>query len=193
MFPPVIVNFLTTYFIPTIYFGSFFLGEAAILPAAFLSAQGIYSPIAVFGIALIGTVSSDSIWFFLGEPLFKRFGSWKRYEEKMVHIQNKLHGFTGKRPYLMLLFIKFFYGARVLTIMYVASRRVKYRTFLLFNTLGTLPWLAVLISIGWLAGRNIVNAVNLFGNIRLALSAIILALIVVKLASVWIRRKVLGE
>ena len=111
----------------------------------------------------------------------------------MVHIQNKLHGFTGKRPYLMLLFIKFFYGARVLTIMYVASRRVKYRTFLLFNPLGTLPWLAVLISIGWLAGRNIVNAVNLFGNIRLALSAIILALIVVKLASVWIRRKVLGE
>ena len=147
-----IVNLLSAYQLPAVFFGAFFFGETVILTAAFLAGQGTWSIESVFWLSLAGTVTSDSLWFLLGQTFFKFTKRWEKYQDQYQTFLIKLEKITGQRPFLSLLFIKFLYGTRILTILYLSIRKVRYATFLLFNTVGTILWLSVMIFVGWWEG-----------------------------------------
>ena len=188
-----IVSLLVTYQMPAIFLGAFFFGETVILTAAFLAGQGIWSVASVFWLSLVGTVVSDSLWFVLGQAFFKFTKRWEKYQDKYQTFLLKLETITGRRPFLSLLFIKFLYGTRILTILYLSIREVRYFTFLLFNTVGTILWLLVMISIGWLVGRGAMNVADVFYKVEYALTALVLLIVLYRIIAAWLGKKITNK
>lgn len=184
-----IIKILSSYQIPAILLGTFFFGETVIITAAFLSTRGIWSPIDVFWLSLVGTTLSDSLWFFFGQYLLDAAHRWEKYQPKYRKLADMLEKISGKRPFVSLLFIKFLYGTRILTIIYLSLREIRFSIFLIFDTLGTIFWLAVMILIGWLAGKGIADIIPIFNKLEYALLVLVLLLIIVKIISLWARKK----
>ncbi len=192
-FSVIIVNLLSFYQLPAIFWGAFFFGETVVITAAFLSAQGIWSLLNVFWLALAGTLISDALWFLFGKSFLKLLNRWQRYQQKHDKFVKKLERILGRRPFLVLLFIKFLYGTRILTIIYLSLRKIRFRTFLIFNTIGTLVWLVVMIAIGWLAGKGIANVIPVFHRIGYALSLLVLFLIIFKVITSWLGKRIIKK
>lgn len=188
-----IVELLTAYQLPAIFVGSFFFGETVIITAGFLSAQGYWSLFNVFWLAFLGTIVSDTLWFLFGQQLLTYLHKWDRYQAKTTQLLKKMQQLSGERPFLILLFIKFLYGTRILTIMYLSIRRVGLWTFVLYDSLGSLIWLAVIVPIGWLAGKSIIDLWPYLNRIEYALLLIAVIILVFKLATLWISKKITRE
>ena len=185
-----IVNLLATYQLPAVFFGAFFFGETVILTAAFLAGQGTWSIESVFWLSFAGTVISDSLWFLLGQTFFKFTKRWEKYQDQYQTFLIKLEKITGQRPFLSLLFIKFLYGTRILTIIYLSIRKVRYFTFLLFNTIGTVLWLSVMILVGWLVGRGVLDAGQIFSRVEYAFTALVLLIVLYRIVAIWLGKKI---
>jgi len=188
-----LANLLISYQAVAIFLGAFFFGETVIITSAFLAVQGLWSIKIVFWLALVGTVVSDALWFFFGHYLFVKFKRWQEKREKYDKFLLKLEKLTGQKPFLMLLFIKFLYGTRILTIIYLSFRRMSFWTFLLFNTLGTILWLVVILSLGWFSSQGIANIVPIFQRLEYAISFLVLILVAYKLILIWIEKRVAKE
>jgi len=97
---------------------------------------------------------------------------------------------TGQKPFLALLFIKFLYGTRILTILYLSIRKVHYPTFFLFNTIGTVFWLLVMIFVGWLVGRGTADAGQVFSRVEYTLTALVLLIVLYRIITTWLGKEI---
>jgi len=188
-----ILEWLTTYQLPAILIGSFLFGETVILSAAFLAGQGVWPVGNVFLLALAGTLISDILWFLLGNSILHNSDRWKKYEKEHQHFLTKLEKITGRKPFLSLLFIKFLYGTRILTILYLAVRKVTFAKFFVFGFFGTLIWLGVLLPIGWSAGKGLGNFVEIIDNIGYVFLAILALIIIYRAISIWMEKRIEEE
>ena len=184
-----ITQFLITYHLPALFAGAFFFGETVILTASFLSAQGWWNLWSIFVVTLLGTVLSDGVWFLLGNWILHR-KNFQKHEAKYEKLVNKLDKKIGNRPYLSLLVIKFLYGTRILTIIYLSFRKIKFWQFIIFDFLGTSFWLVVIMVIGWLAGKGYSHVIQVFHNIGYGFSALLLFFILYRIVNIWISKKV---
>lgn len=189
----IIIETLTLYQMPAIFLGAFFFGETVIIAASFLAAQGLWSPWMVFFLALLGTLSSDALWFFYGQKILSFFHRWENYRKHSEKFLRGLEKITGSRPFLALLFIKAVYGTRILTIIYLSIRKVNFLTFLLFDAIGSALWLAVLVLFGWLAGKSVVNFVPLLDNLEYLGAAIVFIVVIWRVIFTWISKRTLKE
>ncbi len=187
-----IAHVLTAYHVPAFFVGSFVLGETVILTASFLAAQGWWSLQLVFWVSLLGTLASDSMWFFLGRFLIKT-KRWEKYRERYNHVAEYINRKTGNRPYLSLFFVKFVYGIRVLSIIYLSAHRTSFWFFLFIDTLASMILLTVVCGIGWLVGKGYGQAIDIFHDITYAISGVVLLLVLYKLIMLWIGKKAMDE
>ncbi|MFA7286702.1 MAG: VTT domain-containing protein [Patescibacteria group bacterium] len=191
MISPAVIQFIIAHHVFGIFLGSVFFGESVILTAAFLSGQGLWSPVVVWWVALLGTVFSDSVWFLFGRQattfVFRRYQ--KKYETVLATIEERF----GTKPFLALLFIKFLYGTRILTLLYLATRRLRFSTFLFFDTAGAILWLTVMVLLGWLAGRGSVNLISYFGHVEVALLVLVLVFFTYQPITVWLSNRLLKK
>ncbi|MDE1161508.1 MAG: VTT domain-containing protein [Acidobacteriaceae bacterium] len=101
-------------------------------------------------IILLACFISDSLWFFLG----KRYGARVlellcKFSLEAATCVTKTQGTVGKRGALTLLFSKWVPGINTVAAPIVGQAGISYRTFVLYDMLGSLGWAA-----GWLfAGR----------------------------------------
>ena len=89
-----------------------------------------------------------------------------------------------------MLCIKFAYGTRILTIIYLSMRKMRFPVFIGFDTLSTLVWLPVMCTLGWLAGRSLINLMPFLNTFEYATALLIFVIVLLKLATVWINRKI---
>ena len=108
MHQDVIIQLLTAYQLPAVFLGSFLFGETVIITAAFLSAHGVWSIPNVFLFAFLGTTTADTLWFLFGQRVLQRFHRWKKTARAGSPLLEAVQKKTGGRPFLILLFIKFF-------------------------------------------------------------------------------------
>ena len=188
-----IANLLATYELPAIFFGAFFFGELVILTAAFLAGQDTWSISNVFWLALAGTIASDSLWFMLGQTFLRSTKRWGKYYDKYHLYLDKLEEITGQKIFLSLLFIKFLYGTRIMAILYLSMRRMRFLTFLLFNTIGTIIWLVAIILVGWLAGKGVANIDEIYQRFEFVLMTLVLLLVCYKMLTIWLGKKVVKK
>lgn len=188
-----IFHILSLYQLPAIFLGAFFFGETVIITAAFLAAQGFWSLGNIFWLSLAGTLISDSLWFLFGQRILQIFHRWERYKEQSTNLLATLEKITGQRPFLSLLFIKFLYGTRILTIVYLSIRKMKFLTFAVFDTIGSALWLAIIISIGWLAGKGIINLVPFLNKFEYAMLFLILVILIFRFGTIWLSKKITKE
>ena len=136
---------------------------------------------------------SDSLWFLFGQRILLLFHKWKKYKEQSEKLITALENITGKKAFLSLLFIKFLYGTRILTIMYLSIQKIKFLTFVIFDTIGSIIWLLIMISIGWYAEKGIVNLVPLVNKFEYALLFLILVIVIFKFGTTWLTKKITKE
>lgn len=186
------INILGTHQILIIFLGSFFFGESIIISLALLSADGLISLPFLFIFGFLGTIISDSMWFYIG-----KYGAKKNYLKQKIKKHKKLitsiNKITGKKPFVILLFSKFMYGTRIFFMMYLAVRKLAYSTFLLFNTIGTTIWLTTLITVGWLAGQGTKNFIPVLEKGKYLISIIIILLIILRVITLWVTKKITKE
>lgn len=184
-----IESLLLAYQLPAIFLGSFFFGETVILAAAFIAGQGTWSLSAVFWLSFAGTLISDVLWFLFGQWVLKKTGSWQKQRGKYAQVMNTLERHTGRRPFFALLFMKFLYGTRILTIVYLSIRNISLSTFLLFDAIGTLIWLTSMVGAGYLAGKGVAYILPTLNAIQYALLALVLLLLMYKGTTLWVEKK----
>lgn len=188
----IVLSLLATYQLPTIFVTAFFGGEGVIMTSAFLAARGIWSIEAVFFLTLTGTVAADIVWFLFGYQILQMFGKYSKLKN-YTGFEKKLNNIFGKRPFLILLFIKFLYGTRILTIVYLSYRKMSLKMFALYDTIGTMLWLAVILPIGWFAGKGVALIIPIFKKTQYALFILVLFIAVLSIVTKWITRKISKE
>lgn len=173
----------------TVFVGTFFLGESVILASAALAAQGSWSVWAVAGWAFAGTVLSDAVWFSVAARGLRGLRRDPRRAERLDRHAARLDRWTGQRPHRALLFVKFVYGTRILSISYLSLRGVPRQRFVTFDAVGTLVWLAVIVPLGYLGGRGLsVVGVDLAGLERGLLGLVAVGALARAVVLWWRRR-----
>ena len=186
-----IINFLITYRLVAIFIGAFFFGETVILAAAFLAGQGRLDLAAVFGLSFAATIISDSAWFLLGQKILAWFNRLDKYKAQSQKLIDKIAQYTGKKPFLSLLFIKFLYGIRVIAIIYLSIRKISFKTFVIYDSIGSFIWLSTIILIGWLAGKSIISLGPNLNKVEFAVGLFIILVLVVRMGTKWFSQKLL--
>ncbi len=188
-----IIQLLTDFHGPAIFFGSVLFGETVIIAAAFLAAEGLWPLGSVFGLALAGTIASDSLWFVFGRQIPLFFNRWEKQKTRQEKLLSAMETLTGKRPLPLLLCTKFIYGTRILTIMYLSMRKLALPSFILCDAISSTAWLMVICSIGWLAGKSIANLAPFLNTFGYAALVVILIIATLKIGTLWIGRKISQE
>ena len=183
-----LVDFVGAHQILLVFLGSFFFGDTVILSFALLSGQGVLSVYTLLIFGFLGTVVSDSLWFFLGKYFFM-IDYLKKKIKRYKGVVSSVRKITGKRPFLVLLFAKFMYGTRILFIVYLSVRKLSYTTFLMFNMLGTAIWLLTLTAIGWFAARGTVNLIPALRQGEYLLTIFIVLAVIIRLITQWITKR----
>ncbi len=185
-----IIALLITYQFPAIFLGSVIFGETIILAAAYLAGEGWWSVYTVFWITFSGTILSDSVWFYLGGKLIKKSNEWQEKQERYKKLMAFLERVTHGRAFLSLLFIKFMYGTRIITIMYLSIHKLRFRTFLLFNAIGTFFWLLVMVALGWYASIKIGGDIPDIKKFQYGVSALFVFIVLTRVGGVYLRKKI---
>ncbi len=173
--------------------GTFVFGDSIVLAASGLAAHGQWSVLSVFIWSFLGTLMSDTIWFKLADGSLQKIMRDPAREAAFDRMTARMDRWTGESPHRGLLFVKFLWGTRTLSIVYMASRDVSTRTFVLFDAIGTVLWLAVLVPIGFLAGKGVATLSADLTRLEYALPILLILAIGLKRGRTWIlNRRVLA-
>lgn len=173
-----------------VFLGSFFFGETVILSGSYLAGQGIWSLWTVYLWALLGTLAADAAWFYFGPRALRLMHRWEKVKQKHEAIVSALQKHTGNKPFLSMLFIKFLYGTRILTIIYLSSVKVRFWTFMFFDLIGTAVWLVVMVGAGWLAGKGLADVLPAVRSFEYLLTGLVALMIIFKLVTSWLEKRI---
>lgn len=183
---------LQQYQLIAVFVGAYIFSEVVLIPSAFLAQQGVFAAFPLFMVALIATLLSDAMWYKFGKLFLKVTHRLGRYQEKVHRTTAVVKKLTGKRTHVFLIFFKFIYGFRLLTILSLSMRHYPFWTFMAFNAVGTSIWLLVILAIGWLLGVGIdlLPAVNV---VEYAIFAAVILVVAFKIFTAWLGRRVEAE
>lgn len=179
-------TWLTSYHSWIILAGTFFFGDSVVLTASGLAAHGQWPVTSVVLWSFLGTLISDTMWFKLADRTMHKIRGNEERAASFYRLTNRLDGMVGEHPHRGLLFVKFLWGTRTLSIVYMASRKVPTRTFVVFDAIGTLAWLAVLVPIGWLASQGIANLNGDLTRIEYGLPILLVLAVMLKKGRAWV-------
>jgi membrane protein DedA with SNARE-associated domain len=134
-------------------------GQEMILPLAFLVGEGFWNIPHLFAVTFVATIAVDLFWFGLARlgRRWKWLQNWIQRDGKVKRFAQRM----SKNEASLLFMTKFILGTRVVSVLYLSLEGLKVFRFMLLNILVTIPWLAIVIGIGWLAGRGS----TFFGNL----------------------------
>ena len=181
-----------SYVVP--FLGALIGGEETILVITTLSAQGIipFWVVAVF--SFLGTVVSDTLWFFVGKtPLYGKLislSSFKNGYSRLVRMMDTVfHG----NFFMALLVTKFLYGTRIVTIMYISKKDLSFLFFTIYNSLTTIIWLSVILTIGWFAGKGVSVLLKVTENIQIVAVVVIVFIAAFYILRIWINKVIVKK
>lgn len=139
--------------------------DVALLAGGYLVHRGVTQYPATLIVSLVGVVAGDNSLFFLG----RRFGTGLvRYfslgRPKSRHQIDRLKAFMDKHGHLAIFYARFLAGARALVYLTAGSLGVPPSRFLLYDALGAIISVPVVVSLGYLFGKQIGIAIHYFGG-----------------------------
>jgi len=161
-------------------------GELGIMVVAFVAAQGYFPIWVVVLFSFLGMITTDSIWFMIMR--LKLIRRAQDNSERFQRISQKVNTLSGGRDMLILLISKILVGTRILIITYISSRRISFGKFTLYNTPPTFIWAILLCFFGWLAGKGYYNLMEIYGDVKIAITFVVVFGIAIYLAGYYIRR-----
>lgn len=171
------------------FVGMFLGGEIVLLPAIFLSLQGVLNPAVIIIIGLIADLLSDTAWYSAGRFLpFSKVGHFKvvRRGQKIFSL---LVSLFDRCPFQVVFWSKFVYGTRILTQVVSGVKKLPYVKYIVWNSFGFSAYLAFLFALAVLVNESLGIFLE---TVRYAKALIFLMFILVAiLINLWIRELVL--
>ncbi len=188
--PHELMHFMTHYGYFAILVGCMLEGEALVVLGGFFAYQHhMHLPIVALA-AFIGTMISDIGWFMLGRyssDAFLHRWSLLRY------ISNHSVNIVGKRPRLLTFFFRFMYGFRILIPFSLGKTKMTTNTYLAYNALGILLWVAVYAGIGYFFASTIETFFGRMKHIELIVGLVILGVAIFFVIGHHLAEKVLNR
>ena len=130
-------------------------GEALVLLAGFLSAQGVLDLDVLLVVVALGAALGDSIGYELGhrlgKPWAQRHGRRFGLSEKRLE---RAQAFWDRHGAKAVFFGRFIGFARALVPFLAGSTGMRYRVFLLYNALGAALWATAFLLLGRVVGSS---------------------------------------
>gem|GEM_PF-5599110 len=156
--PVAMVAALPVFLVPLVVFASSMLeyvfppywGDTLILVGFFLARQGAVSWLAVFVAAVAGALLGATIAFFLG----KRYGLrvLRRFARRRSRSRARVQALFRRYGEPVLLLNRFLPVVRGLMLYAAGAMELRARPALVYATLGSTAWVAMMMGIGWLTG-----------------------------------------
>lgn len=139
--------------------------DLALLAGGFLVHRGFTRFPITLVVAFVGVVVGDNLLFFMG----RRFGTGLvRYLEigrpESQRRIDWLKSFLNRHGHLAILYARFLAGARALIYLIAGSLGMNPTRFLIYDSLGALISVPIMVSIGYLFGRQIELAAGYLGS-----------------------------
>lgn len=144
----------------------------------------------VFLAAYIGTMIGDSLWYAIGRYLGPQIEKKEWLKRGYVRIAEVMEIVFKRRYLLALTVVKYLYGTRVITIIYLAKEHIGFKKFLKYDLLSSIFWIAGVGAVGVLAGMGFVWIETTFKNMQLAVTVLIIFFAAVKLIQQNINAKI---
>ncbi len=171
------------------FLGGLFGGESIMIFLSFFWATGYLKLSDILIFALLGAIVCDIILFYVGKTKYahkiiasKRFSAgYNRIDE---FIEEKLH----KNVFLLLLITKFIYLASPFTIIYLGTKKVRFRDFVVRNIIVILIWITPMIALGYSLGKGFSFAYLFFRNLYISISLLVLLIFLFIIFRKWLTR-----
>jgi undecaprenyl-diphosphatase len=170
------------------FVGVVFPGEIAVLLGGVLAFQHRVSLTAVLAAAVSGAIIGDTVGYWVGRRfgpslLESRLGRLVKQEHRQ-RAERYLAERGGKAVFLG----RFTAALRALIPGLAGMARMPYRTFVAYNIAGGAVWASAMVMVGYLAGASWQRAAHWASRIGLAILALVVLAVAVKLAGRLTRR-----
>ena len=133
-----------------ILIGTFLEGETVLILGGFAAHRGYLELPWVILVAIIGTLTGDQLFFYLGRrhshAFLEKRPSWKVRVDRALRLLNRF------QIYLILVF-RFLYGLRSVTPFVVGASSFPAKRFILLNIIGAIIWAIVIGTGGYIFGQ----------------------------------------
>ncbi len=166
-----------------------FAGETAIISLAILSANGFFNIWIVFVFAYIGEVVADTIYFAIARlKFFHKLNKIKKFPKTFKKTDEIIKKLSNKSIFLTLLYSKFIYGVRTLTVLFLGYKKIKWKKFIVAECFVMLIVMSIIVPVGWFAGKGYKIAIDIFRSIEIAITIIVISLVLFFLAKKTINK-----
>ncbi|MFO7262276.1 MAG: DedA family protein [bacterium] len=173
-----------------VFIGLLIPAEATVLIGAFMADQGYFEVEHIFAGAFAGGLIGDQTGYLLGRYSGGRFvGRGGRFGQVWSHYEVLTAKLFRRRAAMAVTVARFLSFVRTLMPWCAGMSRMPYLRFLAYDMLGVLGWAGGSVALGYLAGESwklIAGALGTAGGL-------VLALIVVAVAMVAVRRRLKSE
>lgn len=172
----------------TIVAGSLLEGEVVIVGFAVLAAAASFPlhPAAVAGGAILGTQIGDQAMYWIGrlakDPSELRFGGRRLLDPaRRAHLERFFRDHGTKTVFAL----RYAFGLRTVGYLSAGAMRMSWRRFFLADLAATITWVALLVGLGYVAGRPFLRLVEGGAGLFLALpvTAFVVGLVI------WFQRR----
>jgi membrane protein DedA with SNARE-associated domain len=175
--------------LPAIFVGTFLFGETVVLAGIVLAAAGAVPVPALLGLSMLGTLASDLVWFVFGQRLVHLARRWRTLQTRYERAMEAMERVDDGKRFYYLLYYKFVYGIRIVTIIFTSLRRIPLRRFLLLDAIGTAAYMSILIGVGLLLCQGATELAPAVHTLRYLLAAPVLLFILMRMGTQWLRKR----
>jgi membrane protein DedA with SNARE-associated domain len=126
-------------------------GETILIIGGFFAAKGDFHLGYVMAIAACGAMIGDNIGFAVGRhygrDFLVRYGRWFLLTQNRLAAIDRFFQSHGDKTILVARFIT---GLRVFAALFAGTSKMKWRTFLAYNSAGAVVWAVVIASLGYI-------------------------------------------
>lgn len=129
--------------------GTLLEGETILVLGGFAAHRGLLWLPGVMGAALIGSMCSDQLFFFVGR---RRGGAWLARKPSWQPGVQRVRRLLERHSTALILTFRFLYGLRNITPFALGMSAVSTARFLVLNALGAAVWSVAISLLGWFVG-----------------------------------------
>ena len=164
--------------------------ELILATGGILASKGIFTFIGAFMTGLIGSVFCAVIiylmGYFGGKPFVKKYGKYFFMKEEDIE---KSDSWFNKYGMLAALIGRNFPIVRTLISLPIGIMRLSFFKFLLYTTIGSIPWTFAFVYVGYKLGENWVVLSTYIGYLKTPIRILIILIIIVFIYKKIIKRK----
>lgn len=172
------------------YFGMFFgmvleaviiiiPSEAILATGGILAGRGVFSFWGAFFIGLLGSVFCAIVIYFMGyfggRPFIKKYGKYFFMKENDLE---KSDSWFNKYGLLAALIGRNFPIIRTLISLPIGIMRLSFSKFLIYTTIGSIPWTFVFVYVGYTLGNNWVVICDYIAKLKIPIQILLVLLII---------------